>query len=275
MTDTLQNYRKNALTVIRNRMEVRRYSQRTINVYLSYLAQFFLHFECMPSKITHDQVDSFIYNKLAAGIGASAQNQYINAIKFYQEKVLGRKRKTYTMLRPQRVQQLPKVLSEQHIIDGFARITNLKHRAICMLLYGCGMRLSEVTNCQLDWFNKDRRELRITGKGNKTRVVPISDLLLEMLRRYYIQYRPTKYLFEGQNQEQYSGTSIQKITKRFFGCSPHALRHSYATHHLEHGTDLRVIQALLGHANIKTTQIYTHVSGALLQKVYSPTKIIS
>lgn len=272
---TIEESRQEAIKSVRHSLTIRRYSQRTEQVYVSCLEKFFGYFDCEPSSITDSQVQSFILKHLTEGISCSYQNQYINAIKYYFEQILRRKKRYYTSLRPKPTNRLPKVLSQQQIRIGFKKITNKKHRAICILLYGCGMRLSEVLDCKLTWFDKDRKVITITGKGNKMRLVPVSDEILYILRAYYVSYKPKNYLFEGQGTEKYSGTSIQAITKRFFGCNPHTLRHSFATHHLENGTDLRYIQYLLGHSSSRTTEIYTHVSVDHLSKLYRPSLSLS
>jgi len=181
--------------------------------------------------------------------------------------------------RPRREKRLPNVLSKKEIKAILEAPTNLKHRSMISLIYACGLRRSELLNLTLKDIHSDRNLLFIRqSKGKKDRVVPISMKLIAMLRDYYKAFKPKTWLFEGQLAgEKYSERSIQlvlnqsvskaKINKQV---SLHWLRHSYATHLLESGTDLRYIQELLGHSSSKTTEIYTHVSTRNLQQIRSP-----
>jgi len=171
------------------------------------------------------------------------------------------------------------VLSKEEIAAILAAPKNPKHKAMLSLIYACGLRRSELLNLKPANIDSKRHLLIIlNSKGKKDRVIPISDKLIEMLRAYYILYKPTTWLFEGQNKgEQYSAESLQQVLKQALviakinkPVSLHWLRHSYATHLLEAGTDLRYIQELLGHKSSKTTEIYTHVSEKSLQKIKSP-----
>jgi integrase/recombinase XerD len=181
--------------------------------------------------------------------------------------------------RPRREKRLPNVLSKQEVKAILEAPTNLKHRAMLSLIYACGLRRSELLNLTLKDVLSDRNLLFIRqSKGKKDRVVPISDKIIEMLRTYYKAHKPKTWLFEGQNTgEQYSERSLQLVLKQALKkagnkkpVSLHWLRHSYATHLLESGTDLRYIQELLGHSSSKTTEIYTHVTTKSLQQIRSP-----
>jgi len=220
------------------------------------------------------------FNQLAQlDISASTLNQHINAVKFYFEKVLGQPRRVYRVQRPTKPNQLPIVLSGGEVKRLFKTVKNKKHQLILYLAYSAGLRKSEVINLEvrdLDW---DRSVIHIRhAKGGKDRFVQRSSVLVQHLQEYLAQYRPRRWLFEGQLEgEPYSGTSIQAIFRRARAAAGlnkkatfHSLRHSYATHLLEAGTDIRIIQELLGHADIKTTLRYTHVSTTFLQQVQSP-----
>ncbi len=157
--------------------------------------------------------------------------------------------------------------------------TNIKHRTMLSLIYGCGLRSSELLNIRPNDVASKRGLLIIRqAKGKRDRVVPISDNTIEMLRAYYLAYRPKIWLFEGQIRGQkYSSRSLQMILKHALRktgirkpATLHWLRHSYATHLMEAGTDLRYIQELLGHKSSKTTEIYTHVSNYSIQRIKSP-----
>lgn len=201
-------------------------------------------------------------------ISSSQQNQRINAIKFYYEKVLGREKEYYKLDRPRKEKKLPNVLSKEEVGMMIKITGNIKHKCLIALIYSCGIRRSEAINMKLEDIDSKRMLIKIRGaKGKKDRYVQLSPVILNLLREYYKKEQPKKWLFEGFNDKQYSETSIFNvignaakragIKKRVY---PHILRHSFATHHLEQGTDLRYIQEWLGHESSRTTEIYTHVS---------------
>ena len=206
-------------------------------------------------------------------ISSSQQNQRINSIKFYYEKVLGRERTVYSIDRPRKERQLPDVLSRDEV-RGMLEVTkNLKHKSLIAIIYSCGLRRSEVINLSLKDIDSERMLIKVRGgKGKKDRYVQLAVNVLDLLRRYYQKEKPAVWLFEGANGKKYSATSIYNvikhaaheagITKRVY---PHILRHSFATHNLEQGMDIRFIQEWMGHESIKTTQRYTHVSNAIFK----------
>ena len=183
------------------------------------------------------------------------------------------------MQRPRREHKLPNVLSKEEVKAIIEALTNTKHRTMLSLIYACGLRRSELLNLKIGDVDSKRYMLIIrNSKGYKDRQVPISDKTIEMLREYYKMYKPKIGLFEGQKiAEKYSERSLEQILKKVLlkariakPVTLHWLRHSYATHLLESGTDLRYIQELLGHKSSKTTEIYTHVSQKSLQNIKSP-----
>ena len=192
--------------------------------------------------------------------------------------MLRRTADTYYFQRPKKEKKLPIVLSEEEITEILRQISNLKHKCIIYIIYSAGLRLSEVTNLQISDIDSKRKVITIRGgKGKKDRITLLSETILELLREYYKEYKPQKWLFEGQKGGKYSPTSVQKIfktalakTKITKNASIHTLRHSFATHLLERGTDLRYIQELLGHSSPKTTEIYTHVTKKGIDKIKSP-----
>ena len=206
-------------------------------------------------------------------------NQSINAIKFYYQRVLGRNIVQLEKVeRPEKAFTLPKVLSKQEVASILNATENLKHRCLMQLLYAGGLRISEVINLKISDVKSDRNLLLLRGgKGKKDRTTLLSQKLLLSLRQYYKQYKPKEWLFEGQYGGQYTTDSIRHV---FNACvkkagitskpTPHTLRHSFATHLLESGTDLRYIQTLLGHNSSKTTEIYTHITPYALDKIQSP-----
>ena len=205
-------------------------------------------------------------------------NTTINAIKFYFEQVLNRDKEYYDLPRPRMTKKLPDVLAEEEVTRIIKSITNIKHKAIIMTAYSTRLRASEIVNLKIRNIDKLRMTIKVEcGKGNKDRYVPYSTTLQEVLREYYIKYKPAEYVFEGADGGQYCVRSAQevlanaklktKITKKG---SLHLLRHSFATHLLEGGTDIRYIQELLGHENIKTTLRYAHVTPKAIRKIQSP-----
>ncbi|HVK96790.1 MAG TPA: site-specific integrase [Flavisolibacter sp.] len=202
----------------------------------------------------------------------------LNALKFYFEQVLKQPKIFFSIPRPKKPWQLPKVHAAEQVRRMIQLTTNEKHKTMLMVAYGSGLRLQEIINLQITDINSARMVIVVRrGKGKKDRQVNLSEKLLLQLRLYFRIYRPTKWLFEGMNNQQYGYRSLQLVfqqAKSRAGINMkggiHTLRHSYATHLLENGTDLRLIQELFGHNSIKTTMRYTHVSTAELVKVKSP-----
>jgi integrase/recombinase XerD len=269
------------LISFKNYMNFRRYSQNTIKTYADALEVFFRFYkdqapECLNIEDIINFNTSYILKK---NLSASYQNQVINAIKLFYRNRFNRTMEVDFIQRPRREKRLPNVLSKNEVKSILEAPTNLKHRAMLSLIYACGLRRSELLNLTLKDILSDRNLLFIRqSKGKKDRVVPISIKLIEMLRDYYKVFKPKTWLFEGQfPNTKYSEKSLEnvlkqsitkaKITKKV---SLHWLRHSYATHLLESGTDLRYIQELLGHSSSRTTELYTHVSTRNLQQIRSP-----
>jgi len=203
----------------------------------------------------------------------------MNALKFYYEQVLDREKFFWEIPRTKKRIILPKVISEEKIIKGLLEIENLKHKALLFTAYSAGLRVSEVVSLKVKDIDSDRMQIRVeNAKGKKDRMATLAKATLQILREYFIEYKPTNYLFEGQNKyEHLAIRTAQKIFQNAYkslqlpsSVSFHSLRHSYATHLLENGTDIRFIQELLGHNDIKTTLRYTHVSKKELGKIESP-----
>ncbi|MCD6345847.1 MAG: tyrosine-type recombinase/integrase [Bacteroidales bacterium] len=211
-------------------------------------------------------------------VSSSYQNQAINSIKFYYEKVLKGPRRVYYIERPRKEKTLPAVMSEAEVKMIFEKMTNLKHKCLLMTCYSGGLRISEVLNLKPSDIDSSRMLIHIRGgKGKKDRVTLLSTKLLEILREYYKMYKPGEYLFAGQMGGKYSDRSAQLVIKRAADragigrrVTMHTLRHSFATHLLENGTDIRYIQSLLGHASPKTTQIYTHITTKGIDQIKNP-----
>jgi len=202
----------------------------------------------------------------------------INAIKFYYEQVLRRERFLITIPRPKKPSKLPKVIAPANIKKLFELTLNLKHNTMLKLCYGLGLRVSEIVNLKIKDIDSQSMQVFIErGKGKKDRYVNLPESILPQLRIYFMEYKPKMYLFEGQFGGQYSSRSAQQVFKNALQKAKinktvgiHSLRHSFATHLLEQGTDIRFIQELLGHNDIKTTLIYTEVSDKSIRKIISP-----
>jgi site-specific recombinase XerD len=265
-------------TEIKQKLRYKRYSPNTIRTYISCLEQFNRFIKSEKLQINEPVIYQYLMGLVAKGYSRSSQNQHINAIKFYLEKVLKQKQKSYYIERPLKKRMLPTVLSEQEIQLIFSNIKNLKHKAILSLIYSSGIRIGEALNLTINDLDSDRMLISIRrGKGEKDRMVPMASNVLKLLRVYYKGYKPVNYLFNGNENGPYSATSVRNVLKRAVyksyikkNVTPHTLRHSYATHLLEKGTDLRYIQVILGHSSVKTTEIYTHVSTKNLQAIKSP-----
>ena len=263
------------------KLEQKRYSASTIRSYSAYFKDFLFYFRTQtPEKINQEQVNEYIHRLVKIEkISASQQNLRINSIKFYYEKVLGNGKLVYSIDRPRKEKSLPVVLSKSEIKQIIQHCTNLKHRCILSLIYSAGLRRSELLNLKITDVHSDRGLIHIEGaKGKKDRYTLLSGPLLEQLRRYYREFKPGTWLFEGKSaNSQYSASSIAHILERARQkagikrrVTPHMLRHSFATHLLEQGTDLRYIQELLGHSSSKTTEIYTHISKRYIEKIQNP-----
>ncbi len=205
-------------------------------------------------------------------------NQSVNAIKLYYQVLLKREIKLQEIVRPKTGRQLPKVWNKEEMQKILKANDNIKHKTLLSLIYGSGLRIGEALKLKINDIDSKRMQIRILGaKGKKDRYTIMGNSLLELLRDYYREYKPTEYLFNGQFGGKYSATSAGKMLARTIEKSGvpkrgglHSLRHSFATHLLESGTDLRYIQELLGHNSSKTTEIYTHVSNKYLQQIKSP-----
>lgn len=259
----------------------KRYSPSTIKTYSEALKSFLIFFREKPiGEITNEDV--IVYNNeyiLKNKLSSSYQNQIVNAIKLFFQTIRDTKMIVDKIHRPKRSKVLPNVLSKEEIKLILNAHSNIKHKMMLSLIYSCGLRRSELINLKPQDIDSKRNIVLLkNAKGKKDRITPLSPIILEMLRNYYNGYKPKIWLFEGQIVgEQYSEQSIQSVLKQALQkvgitkpVTLHWLRHSYATHLLESGTDLRYIQELLGHSSSKTTEIYTHVSTKSIQQIKSP-----
>lgn len=259
----------------------KRYSESTITTYSEALKSFLVFYREKPvADISNEDV--IVYNNehiLKNKLSASYQNQITNAIKLYFKTIKETKIDIDKIHRPKRSKSLPNVLSKEEVKLILNAHSNIKHKMMLSMIYSCGLRRSELLNLKPVHIDSKRNIVLLkNAKGKKDRIAPLSPKILEMLRIYYKDNKPTVWLFEGQIKgEQYSEKSLQSVLKQALKkvnitkpVTLHWLRHSYATHLLESGTDLRYIQELLGHSSSKTTEIYTHVSTKSIQQIKSP-----
>jgi len=261
-------------------LKLKGYSNNTIKTYQNEFAQFLAALRnnsvanCDSQKVRSYML--YCYENLK--LTENTLHSRLNALKFYFEQVLRKENFFVDIPRPKKHLRLPKTIHQSDLKKMFAVTTNLKHNTILKLCYGMGLRLSEIVNLKITDIDSNNMQVFIErSKGKKDRYVNLPQSVLEQLRLYYKAYRPKLYLFEGQEGGQYSVRSTQQVFKnalRKAGINKkvgiHSLRHSYATHLLEQGTDIRFIQELLGHKDLKTTLIYTEVTNSSIRKIVSP-----
>ncbi len=262
-----------------DKLELRKYANNTVKTYVTSFETFINYYISKDLvSINESDVRKYILKLVQEDKSNAYINSAINSIKFYYESVLGMPNRFYEIERPRKEKKLPKILSKEDVLSIIANTNNLKHKCIVSLLYSSGIRRNELVNLKITDIDSKRMLIRIeAAKGNKDRYTLLSHSLLEDMREYYKQYKPEKYIVEGMYGKQYSGQSIGKIVLNAaekagikIPVSPHMLRHSFATHLLEAGVDLRQIQVLLGHSSSKTTEIYTHVATTTFKKIKNP-----
>jgi len=262
-----------------DKLELKKYANNTVKSYVSSFETFINYYHTKELvSINENDVRKYVLKLIQEDKSNSYINTDINSIKFYYESVLGMPNRFYEIERPRKEKKLPKVLSKEDILNIIANTNNLKHKCIISLLYSSGIRRNELVNLKITDIDSKRMLIRVeAAKGNKDRYTLLSHSLLKDLREYYIQYKPEKYIIEGLYGRQYSGQSIGKVVLNAakkagikIPVTPHILRHSFATHLLEAGADLRQIQVLLGHSSSKTTEIYTHVATTTFKKIKNP-----
>ena len=261
------------------KLELKRYALNTCKIYISLFEKFINQY---PDKdileLSEQEIRAYLQLLIHQKKSNSYINQSINSIKFYYEVVMGMPNRFYSIERPRKEQKLPKVISKEEILAMIANTNNIKHRCIISLLYSAGLRRSELLELKIQDIDSKRMLIHIkNAKNNKDRYSLLSKTALKELRVYYKQWKPKEYLFEGQKGGKYSNTSVENIiikaaqkARIFKRVTPHMLRHSFATHLLENGTDLRYIQTLLGHSSSKTTEIYTQVATNNLRSIKNP-----
>ena len=272
---------KSQIQLFKQWMEQKRYAANTIKTYIHQLEIFFgFYASKTPDAVSIGDITRFNNEFiLKNGLSATFQNQTVSALKLFYEKNQNRLLNIEAIERPLKSNPLPKVFSKPDLEKFFQTITNPKHKMAMMMIYSCGLRRSELIDLKLEHLDSKRRLLSvINGKGKKDRVIPLSSRTLEKIKEYYHSHHPVTYLIEGQYPgKALTASSLQKVFEKAplnSGIKKpytiHCLRHSIATHLLENGTDLRIIQVLLGHKSSKTTEIYTHVSKRTLENIKNP-----
>ena len=262
-------------------LQLRAYSPGTLNTYRNEFAQllYALKTVCVDTLDAERLRSYFLYCINTLKLSENTIHSRMNAVKFYYEQVLRRERLFIDIPRPKKPILLPNVLALSQVEQLFGQLENLKHKTMLFLAYSAGLRVSEVVNLKIGDINSARMVITIRGaKGKKDRTVALSEGILGLLRKYYPVYKPADWLFEGQYGNcPYSTRSLQQIFHRAKDAANikqpvtfHSLRHSYATHLHESGTDIKLIQELLGHNDIQTTLRYTHVSKRTLEGIKSP-----
>lgn len=260
-----------------DKLEIKRYSANTVKSYVSCFEYFINHYkEHELIELGEQEIQNYLRLLVRQKKSNSYINLSINAIKFYYENVLGMPNRFYAIDRPLREKRLPHILSKNEVTAILKHTNNIKHKCILSLLYSSGLRRSELINLKIKDIDSERMQIKIhQAKGKKDRITLLSQTVLNDLRSYYKVHKPSVYLFESPIVgKPYSPSSILKIVKNSAtkagitkSVTPHMLRHSFATHLLEQGIDLRVIQVLLGHNSTKTTEIYTHVANNTFENI--------
>jgi len=261
-------------------MRLRRMSPRTIRCYLACMKNVAAHFGKSPADLDEEEIRKYLHHLIEERKASQAViSQSYSALKFFFEKTIQKPWSVLKIPRSKKGKKLPRVLSKQEVELIFSATKNLKHRAILMTVYSAGLRVSEVTRLKVSDIDSERMMIRVNeAKGLKDRYTLLGKRNLEILRLYFKAYRPPEWLFPGRIlSEPVSISSVQRMFKASLDragikkkASIHTLRHCFATHLLESGTDLYYIQRLLGHGSARTTAVYLHITGRDMSKIKSP-----
>jgi len=262
------------------KLKLKGYSPKTIKAYLGHLKRFKGFINLNWDHVKEGDINNYILFLLdIREVSHSFVNQAVSAIKFMMLEVLNKPSIAIGIPRPKKENKLPIILSQEEIFNILKSITNKKHKAIIALIYSAGLRIGEVVKLKPQDIDSDRMLIKVyQGKGRKDRYTLLSQIALDVLREYYKEYQPKYWLFPGGKPESHlTSRSVQRVFKSACkqakinkSVTVHSLRHSFATHLLENGVDLRYIQKLLGHSSSKTTEIYTHVSRKSIRNIESP-----
>lgn len=271
---------QNALDRYIEQLQLKGYSPNTIRTYVTEFSQLLKIIKSFPvNYLSAEKLRSyFLYCINELKLSESIIHSRMNAVKFYFEQVLNQEKLFLEIPRPKKPSTLPKAISTQDIKKMLDTIENSKHTLLLKLCYGMGLRVSEIVNLKITDIDSKRMQVLVNqGKGKKDRYVNLPESILNELRAYYIEYKPKNFLFEGRYGDQYSIRSVQAVFKNAMKKARinkkvgiHSLRHSYATHLIEQGTDIRFVQELLGHKDIKTTMIYTSLTDQTKRNIKSP-----
>lgn len=270
------------ITEYRNELQRKGYRDNSIKNYVSCAESFLHHFDgkvTEPVKVNESQIKEY----LRLFTEHNTQRSVHSAIKTFYKYVCRQPEKFRFIEYCKRSRKLPIVLSVEEIQKLFDACSNLKHRAIIGLMYSTGLRVGEVVNLKIENIDSSRMVINVlNAKGGKDRQVMLNQNLLDLLRKYFIDYRPKEYLFNGQNSIQYSERSIAQFLKHYAEKAglnkriyPHLIRHCSFTHLVENGVDINLIQRLAGHQSVKTTNLYIQTSHTLISKINSPLSQIS
>ena len=266
---------------LKNQLKLRNYSPKTCNAYININMRFLEWLGKSPKVVNNNDIKRYLEDLRHRGASASTLSVNLNALKFYYQKVL--KRKFFVDIKhPKKPQTLPVVLNLGEVSILLNAVTNQKHRLALSLMYGSGLRVAEVVKLKVKDLDFERKTIHIkSGKGNKDRITILSPKLVRVLKVFLINKQAEDYVIAGRHERALSTRSLQKVfaqalkncqVKKSATC--HSLRHSFATHLLENGTDIRYIQKLLGHKKLETTQIYTQVTNKALENLISPLDLI-
>jgi len=267
--------------VLEDELQLRNYSYKTIKAYRSCLRSFVRHFAPRhPRELTEGDIREYLLHLInEKNLAPATINQVFNALRFLYVELYKMPFRIGNIPRPKKARRLPVVLSQGEVLKILGAVDNLKHRTILMLIYPAGLRVGEAVRLRVEDIDSKRKLIYLkSAKGKKDRYTILSDVALRELREYYKEYKPREFLFAGaEGRKHISERSIQVVFERAVKAvgiqkevSVHSLRHSFATHLLESGVDLRYIQEILGHNSSKTTEIYTHVSRTVLGRIVSP-----
>lgn len=267
------------LQAFKQELEVSGYTEATIKTYLSTLALFFKTLEDFSiEKVDENIVEKYICNEIKEkNISQSYQKNILGSIKLFY-KLMFNKKLSLSHLYPKNVEYpLPEYLSQDDIITMLNLVENLKHKSVISILYGCGLKVNELVSLKISDFDAKSGMISVTPPNGKDRYLMLPKTVLPILREYFLQYKPSIFLFEGNRDNKYSARSVQQIVKKAAAhakisrlVTPHTLRHSFAVHLIENGIDIRYIQDLLGHNSLISTQIYMHISDMKKRKIQSP-----
>ena len=278
--DKLNEYQQRALVAFEETLLLDRKAWRTIKKYKNELTALLLFYPMVkPSQISEYQIQQYLIFKIKEKrISRSTHNGIISALNIFYGKLLNQMDKVQALQRPKKLNKLPNIISESEMVRLIHAATNLKHKCMLVLIYSAGLRRSELLDLQVKDLNVERKVLFVRdGKGSNDRTTFYSDTAIGYVEKYLKLYKPTGFLFEGAYGERYSETSLQKVftkAKLKSGINPsltiHGLRHSFATHLTEQGVSLDIVQKLLGHKSVQSTEIYLHLAKDVMNKIKSP-----